>query len=319
MLNLSLRKLAPVAAACLVAALGGAALPAQGEVVDRIVAQVNDEIITMSELDAAVKAYATQTEAGRRITDQQALQRQVLEALIDRRLAKSEAKRLEVKVSDQEVDKAIEEFKKKNNIPDDATLNKALTREGLTMKEFRQQLTEHLQQERLIQMTVGGAGAVSEAEIKSHYEQHFKETGGQQVRLRVVLIPYPANATAAQKTEVEQAAKKVLEDLRKGANFDDLMRRHSASSMDLGFIPVEDVHPNLRTLLEKLRPGEVAPVQDETGFQLIQLKEVRAGKPVPYEEARAKIQQILMGQEVEKKLGRWIKGLREKAHIKIML
>ena len=79
----------------------------------------------------------------------------MLEALIDRKLAKAEAKRRGIIISDQEVDHAIDDFKKKNHIPDDAALNQALGKAGMTLKELRQQLADQMQQERLV---AGGCG-----------------------------------------------------------------------------------------------------------------------------------------------------------------
>jgi peptidyl-prolyl cis-trans isomerase SurA len=125
-----------------------AAVPAK--TVDRIVAEVNNDIITMSELKQMSKAVEAQ--AGVKPTGRKArkLQREMLEALIDRKLAKAEAKRRGIKVKPKELDEAVARFMKRNNIPNDAALAKGLANEGISLKEFRQQFEDQLIQERLL-------------------------------------------------------------------------------------------------------------------------------------------------------------------------
>jgi peptidyl-prolyl cis-trans isomerase SurA len=314
-------KLAAVAAALVVWL--GAPAPGRSEVVDRIVAIVNDDIITLSEVNAM--AQGIQADASRKPTDPAALRRQVLDVLIERKLARAEAKRMEIKISDAEVDKALNDFKKSNHIPDDAALSQALAKEGHTLKEFRQQLVEHLQQERLVQMVVSSKSiSVSEAEIRRYYDEHVKDavTGGsRQVHLKVISLQLPKDATPAQKAEVERQAKKALDDINGGMSFDVVMAQFPKSSVDMGFISAEDLDPQLQRVLSNMRPGQVAPVQSQAGFQLIQMKETRSTpkEAIPYEQAKPRIQQILTNMEMEKKFSQWVKGLRERSSVKVML
>ena len=125
------------------------------EVVDRIVAEVNNDIITMSELQNMAKTIEAQSGVKPKGQDEKKMQREMLEALIDRKLAKAEAKRRGIVVTEKEMNEAVAQFKQRNNIPDDETFAKGLAQAGLSLKEFKQQLADQMIQERLLVVVVG--------------------------------------------------------------------------------------------------------------------------------------------------------------------
>lgn len=307
---------------CLAACLAPWCLPGSGhaEVVDRIVAEVNDEIITMSELDQMSKIVQPQAGLNPKSKEAQSLKQRMLEALIDRKLAKVEAKKRGIIISDKELDQAVEDFKKNNHLPDEAALNRALVKMGLTLKELRQQIADQLQQERLVAVAVGAKKQeVPDTEVRRYYDANFREGGGNQVHLQVINLPFPPGATMAQKEEVQKKAETVLQDYRLGASLAAVQQKHSLTGQDLGFINQADLNPQLGELLNKLRPGEVAPLKNPEGFQLVILAGKRSGQARPFEEVAPQIRQLLSRQVMEKQFMEWVKTLREKAHIKIML
>jgi len=302
--------------------LGVLSLPRPGhvEVVDRIVAEVNDEIITMSELEQMAKMVQSQAGIKPKSKEAKALQKEMLEALIDRKLAKAEAKRRGLTISDKELDQAVDDFKKNNQLPDDNALNQAVGKMGLTLKEFRQQMTDQMVQERLVTLAVGAKKQeVADAEVRRFYDANFRNKGGNQVHIQVINMPFPPGATAAQKEEVQKKAETVLQEYRLGTPLAELQRKHSLTGQDLGFINQADLNPELSQILEKLRPGEVAPLHNPDGFQLVVLAGRRSGQARPFEEVSPQIRRLLQRQAMEKQFMEWVKTLRGKAHIKIML
>jgi peptidyl-prolyl cis-trans isomerase SurA len=288
------------------------------EVVDRIVAEVNDEIITMSELQNMAKAI--QTQSGVKPTGQidSKVQREMLEALIDRKLAKAEAKRRGITVAPKELEEALGRFKQRNNIPDDETLAKALANQGLSLKEFKQQISDQMIRDRLLAVAVGTKISVSDADVQRFYDQHFKQ-GGAQVRLLTVSIPFPPGATDEQKEETKRKAESILEDVQRGISFAEAAGKLSLSPSDLGYVSQSDLDPRLAEYLDKIKPKEVAPVATPEGFQLVQIVDRRSGQARSFAEAAPQIRQILSQQEMEKQFTEWVKTLRGKAHIKVML
>jgi peptidyl-prolyl cis-trans isomerase SurA len=288
------------------------------EVVDRIVAQVNDDIITMSELQNMAKTVETQAGIKPKGQDAKKMQSEMLEALIDRKLAKAEAKRRGVVVSDKEIDAAMAQFKQRNNIADDETFAKGLAQAGLSIKEFKQQLADQMTQERLLVMVVGTKVSVNDTEVRRLYEQQFKK-GGTQVHIVTLRMPFPPGVTEAQKEETKQKAETILNAVKRGESLAKAAGQFSLTPSDVGFVAQSDLDPRLAQYLEQLKPKEVAPILTQEGIQLMQVLGRRSGEARPFEEAAPEIRRILQQQEMEKYFADWVKTLREKAHIKIML
>jgi peptidyl-prolyl cis-trans isomerase SurA len=288
------------------------------KVVDRIVAEVNNDIITMSELQNMARAIEAQSGVKPTAREDKKIQRQMLEALIDQKLAKAEAKRRGIRVSDKEVNKALDSFKQRNNIPSDEALAKALANEGLSFKEFKQHIKDQLTQDRLLSLTVGSKVVISDAEVRKVYDEHFKQ-GGTQLHLTSVRLPFPVGATAEQKEETKRKAESLLNEIKQGTSLVEAARKLSLNPSDLGYISQSDLDPQVATFLRKMRPKDVVPVETPQGYQLIQLMGRRSGEARPFEEVAPEIRRILMQQEMGKQFNEWVKTLRNKAHIKIML
>ena len=288
------------------------------EVVDRIVAQVNDDIITMSELQQMAKTFEAQAGAKPKGIDEKKMQREMLEALIDRKLAKAEAKRRGIAVSDKEVDAAMAQFRQRNNIADDATFAKGLAQAGLSIKEFRQQLADQMTQERLLVMVVGTKVSVSDTEVRRLYDQQAK-TGGTLVHIVTLRMPFPPGATEAQKEETKQQAETILSAVKRGETLAEAAGKLSLKASDVGFVPQSDLDPRLAEYLDKLKSKEVAPILTQEGIQLMQVMGRRSGEARPFEAAAPEIRRMLQQQEMEKYFAEWVKTLRDKAHVKIML
>jgi peptidyl-prolyl cis-trans isomerase SurA len=291
------------------------------EVVDKIIAQVNKEIITLSELDQMIK-YANPQGSGKGpVSD--AVRRQMLDSLIDRKLAKEEAQYYKIKITDKEVNKALEQMKQKNNITSDEALAQALAKDGMTLEQVRQQITDQLQQDYLMQFLLGKKVKISEEDIRRYYQSHYRQ-GAHQVHLKAIELPFAANPSASQKEEVRALAEKIIEECKRGGSFEALAKQYSqsptaSSGGDMGYINKNDLDPRLYDFLDRLRPGEVVPIQNPNGFQILKLVDRRAGQPRTLEEAKPEIQHILMNEAMAKEFSVWIKTLRAKALIKIFL
>lgn len=297
--------------------------PARAEIVDRIVAQVNDEIITLSELEQMIRYMQANPQTGGHIQDNEATRRQMLDLLIDRKLAKEEAKRLGIEVPETEVDQAIEQIKQRNNFTDNEALARALARDGMTLEQLRKQITEQLQQDRLIQYAVKGKVRISEDDVQRYYRDHYRQ-GSDQVHLMLIELPFPPNATAEQQEEIRRLAEKIYQECHRGASFANLARQYSKAPTapqggDLGYINRQDLDPRLYDYIARLRPGEVATIRTPQGFMIFKVVDRRTGQRKSLDEARPEIQQILLRQEMAKQFSTWVKHLREKALIKIFL
>ncbi|AEB08838.1 peptidylprolyl isomerase [Desulfobacca acetoxidans] len=296
---------------------------AAAKIVDEIVAQVNDEVITLSELEQAMKYIQANPAAGAKVKNNQAFRRQALEMLIDRKLAKEEAKRYGITVPEKEIKKTVDDIKQKYGFTDDETLSKALAKDGMTMEQLRQQLIEQIQQDRLMLSTVRSKVKVSDAEIQQFYEQRYRQADNR-VHIKIINLPVAAGSSAEEQEEVRALAERILIQARRGESFDKLMETYSKSTPnvpggDLGYIRQSDIDPRFFEFLSNLRPGEIVPLRAPFGFQIIKMVDAKVGKAKSLSEARGEIEQILIREQMAKLFSEYLQSIRQKAHIKILL
>ena len=290
---------------------------ARAEVVERILAVVNDDVITKSEVDRMAKAMKSQP--GMQMLSGKELEKKLLDAMITQKLAITEAKRRGITVSDKEVQSAFDDFKKRNNMKDDATLAKALAREGMTIKGLRKQIHDQMLTERLMSIVAAGKAVVTDKQVRDFYDKDFPKTTGGQVHLRILNMPYPPGATEAQKEEVKKKAEMILQENRNGVTWEQLRDKYSIMLQDMGFIKESDLDPELVQFLGRIKVGETAPIQTLKGFQLVQLVERKDSKTIPFEQAAPRIREALERRDMETTFKEWIKAQKDKSHIKIMM
>ena len=295
------------AAAVLAAGVSGAA--SGSVVVDRVVAVVNDEVITMSDL---------QREQQKRGDRQD--ERVVLEDMIDRKLQMVAAKRNGLDATEREVNEAVADIMKRNNL-DKAQFETALAREGLTFDQYRVELREQMALSRLANKYVRTGVAVEEAEVRTYYDRnHAQFSLPEEMRVRHLLVKVPAGATPAQVAGVQERAGALMARLQAGEDFVRLIREAgegptAAQDGDLGFLQLGQAIPEIDDAAKRLKPGEYAgPLRTEDGFQIIRLEEVRT--PVrPFERVKEEITRLLFEQKMENTYRTFLQSLRSESHI----
>ena len=297
-------------AAYVFCAITGAASAANGPVVvDRVVAVVNDDIITMSDL---------QRESQKRtdITDQ----RLVLEGMIDRKLQMVAAKRNGIEVTDRELTEGIDDIIKRNNMTM-AQFELALAKEGLTLEQYRIELREQMTLSRLFNKYVRAGLALDEAEARAYYDKNAKQFARpEEVKVRHLVVAVPVQASPAQVKAAQEKAAALMERIRKGEDFVLLIREHSDSPTakqdgDLGFLQRGAAIPELEEAAKNLKQGEFAgPVRCDDGFHIIRVEEIRT--PVqPFEKVKDEITRMLFEQKMENTYRVFLQSLRSESHI----
>ena len=299
--------------------LGSAAgVTANQEVVDRIVAVVNDDIITLSQLRKAAQPYLKQTASSQRSESEkkqmvEAIEKKILDALIDRTLTRQEAARQNISVADAEVQSAIENFKEQNGLDQEA-FEKRLEAEGLSMADYRERVREDLMQSLLVNRLIRSRIIVTQADIEAYYQAHpEKFKGEEKYHLRNIL--------AASESDAAQ----VLTRLDQGLSFQEAARQFSMAPNagdggDLGVFDIDTFNDAIRAAVKPLKTGEYSRViSTNQGFQIIFVEEILDSGGKSLEQARNEIQDILYREQAEKKFTRWIESLKKNAHIKIML
>lgn len=302
---------------------------AHAEVVDRIVAIVNDEAITLSELNEAIEPYAKQISDARYRPEKERsmlsrLRQEILDRMIDQTLTDQECKRLGVSVPESEVDMRIDRLKAEQYLTE-AELRMALEAEGYTLEEYRNQIKEQLLRMKLISIEVKSKIAVTEDNIKDYYDKHKKEYQGEnKYHLRTILIRVPSAATADQKTDALKRIEAIVEKFKAGAKFDELAKEYSEDITgrdggDLGLFSTDEISTEFRETVTCMKEGEITAVlETPQGYQVLMLEEIENSQGKSYQEARIEIQDKLHNELVDEKFKVWFKALRERSYIKII-
>ena len=297
---------------------------ARAELVDRIAAVVNNDVITLSEVEkraapelAKVDQEATGPE---RAQKRAAAMRKVLDTMIDEKLVDMELKELKVTIGDKEVDAAIDEVKKSYNLTDEQ-LAAAVAREGYSMAEYREQMRKQIGRYKLISEKVRKNVKVSEADVKSEYDRMTRSEGEDyEVHVRHILIAVPRNASQA---AVDQARRKAaalaVEAREPGVDFAELARKRSEGSSssdggDLGFFKRGTMVPEFERVAFNLKTGDVSdPVRTQFGWHVLKLEEIRKLGMKPLAELRPEIEERLRRQQAERLTSQYMETLRNAA------
>jgi peptidyl-prolyl cis-trans isomerase SurA len=299
------------------------------EVVDRIVAVVNDDIILLSELDESFKPYADRIMALGYSLDEERqalfnIRDEILNQLIDQKLTDQQIKRSKITVSDNEIDSAIERLKETNFFTD-SELREMLGVEGLTMEEYRKRIKDQILRAKLVNLEIKSKIVITKEDIKSYHKSHIDKYGGiKKYRLNNVIMKVPSFASEEEKLVVLEKMEMVLTELKAGKPFDIIANIYSDSSYvsdegGLGLFELKELSPMIQEAIKDMKAGEFTPVIDtDQGYQIFYIQEIVNIPGRSLEEAFPEIEDIIYKEIVDKKFRSWIDELRKMSHIKII-
>jgi len=312
----------------ILAGLAGLALlgapQARAELVDRVAAVVNNDVITLSEVEkraAPELARVDQETTGpERAQKRAAALKRILDTMIDEKLVDNELKELKVSISDKEVDGAVDEVKKSYNLTDEQ-LQQAVSREGYSIAEYREQMRKQIGRYKLISEKVRKNVKVSDADVQSEYDRMTRSEGEDyEVHVRHILIAVPRNASSAQVEQARRKAAAVAEEARgPGVNFAELAKTRSEGSSssdggDLGFFKRGTMVPEFERVAFNLKTGEVSePVRTQFGWHVLKLEEIRKLGMKPLAEVRPEIEDRLRRAQAERLTSQYMETLRTAA------
>jgi peptidyl-prolyl cis-trans isomerase SurA len=300
------------------------------EVVDRIVAVVNDEIIVLQEVNSLMQTLKQNLDASPYSDEEKQrmlseMRQTVIDSLVNRKLIVQAAMELEwLEVSEEEIDASVQRYIQQSERTEEQ-LREELAKEGLTMEDFRTQMKESSLSSSLENYEVASKIVITREDVSQYYDQNPDKYSGQTTyHLRNIFINAPVSGSAAEQATVEAKLAKISEELASGESFEDLARKYSESAYaaeggELGNFKLEDLSPNLRAAVEPLSPGEATePLASGDGYQILFVQEIHKESDVPLESVYSEIENELYQQQYAERSEAWIKGLRENAHIKII-
>ena len=302
------------------------------QLVERVIAVVNDDVILLSELEERVVPILAEMERQGELTARSreaqivVLRRRVLDMLIDERLMLIQAQQLKLGVTSEEIDRALDEIRKQNNVDLD-DLIKALRQQGMTLAQYRQDLRKQILRLKVINAAVRSRISVSDEEVKNYYEQVVRRSGTQRtVRASHIFVLIPEDATPKDVERRRKQAGDLVERARAGEDFAKLARTYSEDPAtkeeggDLGYFTRGSLPAAVEEIVFGMEIGEVrGPIRAVRGFHVIKLLARRDEGVKPLKEIKEQLRQQLYGQEMEKATKAWLQEIRRKAHVESRL
>lgn len=304
--------------------IGGMSLLAFGEVADRIVAVVNQKVITLYQVRKteqellAQKAFSPELPLKKR-------QEKIMNYLVENELVRQAAEQSGIMVSDEDLQRALDDIKQRNKLVDDEQLREIVSRqEGKTWEEFLAGFREQIKTARLINQEVRSKVDVSDAEVEAYF-QNNKEQFEQVPALyhvRHLLLTVPEHADDSTVQEIQAKAEELVGEVRNGADFAELAAQYSEHPSakkggELGkFEEGQLVSPF--DIAFGMKSGAVSqPVRTDLGFHLIYVQEKIGGAQATFEQSRSRIRQKLFEEKTETLYQQWMDELKEQAYVEI--
>lgn len=296
---------------------------AYAQATNRIVAIVNDEIITFHELEKAKKNFRLPVQGKE---GQEEFEKQVLFQLIDQKLVDMQIKRLGIQIAPEEVDRAVARVKEERGFTNPEDFSKVLLREGLSEAEFKNKIKEQILRYRLISREIGSKIIIPEDQVREYYQKNkskFQRTEG--VQLALIFLPVSEKAPPEESLSQKKKIDEIHDRLIKGQDFAELARKFSQDPSapqggNLGMFVMEDLDPSLREVISSMKVGEFSSVlKSQQGWQIVKLVDLVGAKEFSFEDAKERIREELFQEEVDKRFGEWLQKLKDRSYIQILL
>jgi len=299
------------------------------EVIDRIVAIVNDDIIVLSELNEKLKPYTDRIakmgyppEKEKKMMYK--VREDVIRTMVDQKLTDQEVKKFGIIIDDQEVMNAIERIKQKNGLTEEE-MHKDLARQGMTLESLKGNIREQMLRARLVNVAVRSKIVITREDAQAYFDSHPDEFKGERkVHLWNIMAATPAFAFETEMQAGRDQMEKVLARLAAGESFNLIARELAAdkgllTARDLGEFRFGVLSPELQVAIGDLKEGEHTPLlETDNGFQIFYVHKVVSGAGKEFETVLPEIQEKLFREQVDSRFEAWLNDLRAKSHIQIV-
>ncbi len=298
----------------------------QAEIVDRVVAVVNNEIVTQSD----VRAFNKKLENNGMIDDlllfgqkSDSLKNNSaaeLNYLINEKILDSEVKRLNLSVTVERVEQEIREVAKKNNVSRLELMN-AIKAQGMSASDYQDFIKTRIERQSLIEQEITSKIRVSDEDVQAQYVRINPATGAGIFEYTLAHMLFNSKKGGAQAGK--ERAQAVLKKIRSGESFEALAERNSedpnfSSGGVLGTFKAGEISPEMEHAVESLADGQVSEViASKGGFQIIKMLGKKMVTDPKFEKEKEKIRGQLFEKAFQKHFKNWIDGKRDESFIRI--
>jgi peptidyl-prolyl cis-trans isomerase SurA len=300
------------------------AISQHGVVVEDIVARVNDQIISRSDVERAAQQL-DQDAAQNKLNGPELAQaqRDLLRDMIDEQLLLSKAKQLGLN-ADADVIRKLDEIRKENHMDSLDDLAKAAQAQGVNFEDFKAQIRNQILKQKVVGDEVGRKLQLSESEEQKYYKEHLADfQQPEQIKLSEILVPLPENPTPEQINQAEAKANDLKTKIMQGADFAELAKKYSggpsaAQGGDLGMWKRGALAKVLEDQTFDLKAGQsTQPIRTRQGFVILKVTQHDPAGPAPMKEVEPQIQEAIYMQQMQPALRAYLTKLREDSYVKI--
>jgi peptidyl-prolyl cis-trans isomerase C len=297
-------------------------VPAQ---LPEVVARVNGESVTKVEFERAIAAI--EARAGGPVPPEQRDQifRGILDQVVSYKLLVQESHSRKVEASDAEIDERVQQIQ--GQFPNEAAFKQMLTTRQTTLEQLRTDARQDIAVQKMIDAEVSPKAAVKPEQLADFYAKNpdqFKQP--ERVHASHILIGVPRGADAATKAQAKAKAEQVLKDVKAGKDFATLAKENSQdpgsapNGGDLGFFQQGQMVGPFNDAAFSLAPGTVSDlVETEFGFHIIKVAEKQPPRTVALEDVKPQLEQFLLERNRQEQTDAFVKGLRSKGTIEILI
>lgn len=292
--------------------------------VDRVLATVGDEVITLADYKQFLKSVIYESEDGDFKENPDIIDEEILKRLIEDKIILQEAKNKGIEVSEKEIDAWIEAFKRENELTQEE-FEELLEKENLSIDDYKNIAKNNLVASKLINFTVDSKIVITNKDIESYYNEHKNKFIKTQKTAEVgaIFLKLKKDASITEITDLKLKALKISYMLKQGANFDILVDEYSDEPVKsqggkLGEFTEGELISALDKKIFSMEKGEISePIWINDGVYILRLIDKKEIVYKPVEEVRVEIYDHLFNQQKEKLFSDWIKSLWETYSVKI--
>jgi len=291
--------------------------PSFGITADKVLAAVEDEVITFSDYQNFVRGIGIEN------TDE--VDRTLLERLITDRIIRHTALLRGIKVADFEVEKEVEAFKKQNILSQE-DFETVLSAEGMTLNEYKKGIENKIRAMKLFSVEVESKVSVTEKEIEDYYSEHRKDylLNPDKVEIETVLLKLREDASVNEITELKREALKIATEIQEGGSFEKLVNKQKIVNGSLGIESGSGefrrgyLTPALDEKAFSMKKGETSgPIWVRNGVYILKVVNKTDESFVPVKDVHSEIYSQLYEQKIENNFNIWVRTLWEKTSVKI--
>lgn len=276
--------------------------------IDRIVATVDQEVVTESDL-------YTETASG-----EPGSREQLLKQVIENKIILQAAEREGIRLSPSEFEEALQDLQVRNRFATREAFREEVVGAFMSWERYIADLKVQMTMMKLSRREIEPDLFVTEGEIKSFYDGNLKKFQREQVRIKQILFPIPQDATREAIDAIQKNANQVESEIKNGASFEQMETMaisHGGQASELGLFKRGDLSEAIGRVVFNLGIGEVSEkVQTSIGFHIFKVLD-KIGAMTSLEESHAEISGFLLGEKRETQMRAWLSGIKKRTRVEI--